>query len=165
MEGRERIITSSVQSTCMVYNDLSEAEKMSLSAQLLRAQFLGSERFVEEKLGKQGLKEMNECMAKEAAKAIHDSKFDELPGFGYYCKACAEIAFGSSIELIEKENEIVLIHRKCASLGETKSKNWERKPFCNWCLEFYSLLASELGLQASTKLTDNGCEIRVQKYP
>lgn len=145
-----------------MYEELSQKQKRELSAQFLRAQFLGSETFVKNKLGSDGLKEMNNYMAKESAKVILDSKFDELRGFGYYCKACAELAFCSDIELIEKNDEIIFIHKNCASLKELNTKNIERKSFCNWCMEFYRLVALELGLKFSSKLTEKGCEIRVK---
>ena len=144
----------------MKYEELSKEKKIELSTKFLMAQFQGALNCIKDKLGPTGLNEVNKYMAEECANLISKENIDSLKGYAYFCKACAESAFGSDIKLNEKEDSVELIHKRCGTLEKHKS---DREFLCAWCGDFYRLTAEKLKLNFKSELIDKGCKFVVSK--
>ncbi|MBI2264503.1 MAG: hypothetical protein HYU64_04950 [Armatimonadetes bacterium] len=128
--------------------------------------------FTAEKLGAQGLRELNDRMAEHEAERIRQTPIPADGALKYALTSATVTAnlmgFVSRIEDGADSEEAVLVHEDCASLrvfAEFQKMNFpmSREQYCGSCSGYNALVARKLGLRMETTYTEKGCTNYIHK--
>lgn len=146
----------------------TKPEAQALASKAWVNHMLGTLDFLQGRFGEQVIKVYLDWMAGKAAegfkaaKAVTPSKFAEANAL------LAKNAYGSKVKLKAfNDRRAVLRINECSWLKAfmeiPATARIPREKFCEGCLDYFSAVASELGLKFRGKLLEKGCRMSIKK--
>lgn len=147
---------------------LNKEEIQKLAAEQWTSFLLGTNGFIMQKLGPDGLQESILNGAKNSAISFKTMGIDTPIAFAKNDAIKWKNAYGSDISVEEEKDKAVINHKRCACLAVTiefakKGMPVTKEQHCAGCISYYKKLLENLGMKLEPKLSDIGCVFKISK--